>query len=467
MLDDDGLQRIVNCDETQNLLVYAPQATTTKTTEYANQKTYTVLNDYFVDPAYSTYYKDPNGYRIVEEVSTTTIRGHLVQNDFTATSDHLLVDKQDFNAPMGYTFASNKRMWYQRTPSDGEFVDRTKGWQGISIPFTAELVTTDQKGEITHFYSGSRESENNTHTKIGHEYWLREFTDITTSGDPEVSKANFTYPNASSGDKNYTNTFLWDYYYKNANQKDANKDTYQTYYESAHTHSGYPLLQGKTPYLIGFPGSTYYEFDLSGSFKAQHTDTPEPDKLDKQTITFASQTGISIGVSDNEMGGVTKNGYTFKPSYMNEELAVGNYVMNSEGNAYNKLDADAETNKTNKVTTSQFAFRPYFEKATNNSRVTRSIIFSNDENSDMPHEEYSDGDIDDTGKLIVKTSRLKIGVKSTLKETVNVRILTMNGITINTFALEPGQTVETRLSNAGVYIVQSADGKLLKKLTVR
>ena len=42
-----------------------------------------------------------------------------------------------------------------------------------------------------------------------------------------------------------------------------------------------------------------------------------------------------------------------------------------------------------------------------------------------------------------------------------------SGITINTFALEPGQTVETRLSNAGVYIVQSADGKLLKKLTVR
>jgi ABC-type Zn uptake system ZnuABC Zn-binding protein ZnuA len=119
------------------------------------------------------------------------------------------------------------------------------------------------------------------------------------------------------------------------------------------------------------------------------------------------------------------------------------------------------------VTTSQFAFRPYFEKATSGARATRSIIFSNDENSDMPHEEYSDGDIDDTGKLIVKTSRLKIDVKSTLKETVNVRILTMNGITINTFALEPGQTVETRLSNAGVYIVQSADGKLLKKLTVR
>ncbi|WP_294744714.1 T9SS type A sorting domain-containing protein [uncultured Prevotella sp.] len=467
LLDDDGLQSIVNCDETQNLLVYAPQATTTKTTEYANQKTYTVLNDYFVDPAYSTYYKYPTSYRIVEEANTSSIRGHLVQNDFTATSDHLLVDKQDFNAPMGYTFASNKRMWYQRTPSDGEFVDRTKGWQGISIPFTAELVTTDQKGEITHFYSGSRESENNTHSKIGHEYWLREFTGITTSGDPEISKANFTYPDASSGDKNYTNTFLWDYYYKNANQKDANKDTYQTYYQSAHTHSGYPLLQGKTPYLIGFPGQTYYEFDLSGSFKAQHTDTPEPDKLDKQTITFASQTGISIGVSDSEMGGVTKNGYTFKPSYMNEELAVGNYVMNSESNAYNKLDADAETNKTNKVTTSLYAFRPYFEKATNNSRVTRSIIFSNDENSDMPHEEYSDGDIDDTGKLIVKTSRLKIDVKSTLKETVNVRILTMNGITINTFALEPGQTVETRLSNAGVYIVQSADGKLLKKLTVR
>ncbi len=133
------------------------------------------------------------------------------------------------------------------------------------------------------------------------------------------------------------------------------------------------------------------------------------------------------------------------------------------------LDMDGDSYDKTVATTTPVPFRPYFAEKTSasGSRVTRSIIFSNDENSDMPHEEYSDGDIDDTGKLIVKTSRLKIDVKSTLKETVNVRILTMNGITINTFALEPGQTVETRLSNAGVYIVQSADGKLLKKLTVR
>ena len=466
LLDDDGLQSIINCDETQNLLVYAPQATTTNANEYANQKTYTVLNDYFVDPAYSTYYKYPTSYRIVEEANTSSIRGHLVQNDMTATSDHLLVDKQDFNAPMGYTFASNKRMWYQRTPSDGEYVDRNKGWQGISIPFIAELVTTDQKGEITHFYSGSRESENNTHSKIGHEYWLREYNKIDgTEDEGKTVKANLIYPTASGADKDYTNTFLWDYYYKNTdvhNRKDKNLDTYQTYYETSHTHSSYPMLQAAKPYIIGFPGKTYYEFDLSGSFEAQNT-AVAISKLDKQTITFASQTGISIGVSDTEMAGVKKDNYTFTPSYMNYAKMTGDkhaFLLNSDGNRF------VETADTEPVVV---AFRPYFVAPTPDASrsMTRSIIFTNNEDSEMPHEEFSEGDIDDTGKLSVSTSRLNIAVKSTLKETVNVRIFTMNGITINTFAIEPGETVETRLSNAGVYIVQSADGKLLKKLTVR
>ena len=45
-------------------------------------------------------------------------------------------------------------MWYQRNPD--LFVDLTKGWETVSLPFTAELVTTQDKGEITHFYSGSR-----------------------------------------------------------------------------------------------------------------------------------------------------------------------------------------------------------------------------------------------------------------------------------------------------------------------
>jgi hypothetical protein len=40
-------------------------------------------------------------------------------------------------------------------------------------------------------------------------------------------------------------------------------------------------------------------------------------------------------------------------------------------------------------------------------------------------------------------------------------------MTINTFTIEPGETVETRINNAAVFIVQTTDGRYNKKLSVR
>ena len=171
LLDESGLTSISNRDETPNLLVYAPA-------EATNKKTYDVLTGYFAEPAYSDYYDENDDYRRVDIAPTGTIFGHLVHSDFTATSDHLLVDKKDFNCPLEYTFATGKRMWHQRIPD--YYVSLTKGWSTVSLPFTAELVTTQQKGEITHFYSGSNHIEGSD-AKIGHEYWLREYTGISNS----------------------------------------------------------------------------------------------------------------------------------------------------------------------------------------------------------------------------------------------------------------------------------------------
>ena len=42
--------------------------------------------------------------------------------------------------------------------------------------------------------------------------------------------------------------------------------------------------------------------------------------------------------------------------------------------------------------------------------------------------------------------------------------LTING---ETFTIKPGEVVETRVNNAGVYIVQSTDGEYTKKLAVK
>ena len=512
LLDDDGLLSIQNCDETQNIVVYAPAAD-------ANAKTYSVLNSYFTEPAYSE--DNTKGYRLVAEASAASVHGHLVQSNKITTNDHLLVDYQDFNAPIAYTLGAEKRMWYQRLPHDKEYVNLTKGWQGISIPFTAELVTTDTKGEITHFYSGSDESQNGT--KKGHEYWLRELTDgsIMTEKSTNVLEANFHYPNAAGDNKTVSNTFLWDYYYENTsvhNRKDLNADKYQQYYKSSRTYNSYPLLQAAKPYILGLPSDTYYEFDLSGNFEAKNTAVSIP-VLGKQIITFASIKGIGIGVSDDEMAGTTvtysSNNYTFKPSYMNESLTNGNFVMNSDGNAYVQLsnagtgkyhttgstyadaaafaaakdaavdgklytDADGTVeagdyanasttyysrvseitkNEKNNVTTSLSAFRPYFTGpavAPSRKFEPESIQFGNDYSS-MEGEFKSafDGDleIDVQGHKIVTTSHLK--------EATTVRIINVSGNTIANYVIQPDETVETPIFIEGVYIVNK------KKLLVK
>ena len=461
LLDDDGLLSITNCDETKNLLVYAPAETAES--GYANKATYDVLNAYFTEPAYTNFYVNTDGYRLVGDAMGEDVNGHLVQNSLKATNDHLLVDRQDFNAPIGYSL-DGSRMWYQRKPADNEFVDRTKGWQGISLPFTAELVTTNQKGEITHFYSGSKSSENGTGKKIGHEYWLRKYAGITTEGS--VSTADFTYPSSSDGsavmnkkdDDAVTNTFLWKYYYEKFSRQDENSDTYQDYYSNARTYNNYPLATANKPYLLGLPGLTYYEFDLSGKFIPQHT-AGDIDKLEKQVVTFASKPNISIEVSDDKTAGVTFGNYTFKPNYLNNPELAANYhafLLNDDGDRY----IEDMTATTAEVT----AFRPYFTApAVRGSREgTRSIVFSNN-GDNLSHETY---EAQDPGSLSILAAKHKIVVTSTLKYTTDVRIVNTAGQVLDKFAIKPGETIETRIQNAGVFIVQDEEGKYIKKLAV-
>ena len=374
-------------------------------------------------------------------------------------NDHLLVDHQDFNAPVAYDFDADHLMWYQRIPADEEYVDLTKGWQGISIPFTAELVTTNQKGEITHFYSGSDESHNETYTKKGHEYWLREFKEGGTLED-NVYKANFHYPNLGREPKSVGNTFLWDYYYKNENvhdQLDKNSDTYleyRQYYKTARSYANYPWLAAATPYILGLPGDTYYEFDLSGKFEALNT-AAAITKLGKQILTFVSNKREHIGVSDDEMTGtVVKNGgnnYTFKPSYLNEKLEDGSnsYALNAAGSSFNKVT----------TTTNVSAFRPYFTVAASASSAPqkpKQIVFggANSSLEDGPETVLN-------GELEIYAKDHKIITTSHLKEPTTISIFNVAGINFANYVLKPGETVETPIVVDGVYIVNK------KKLFVK
>ena len=452
LLDDDGLRSIINCDETRNLLAYAPAAD-------VNAKTHGVLNGYFTEPVYSDYYDntgDYDGYRIVREAPTATVKGHLVQHDLKVINDHLLVDKNDFNAPFAYDFDADHLMWYQRIPADEEYVDLIKGWQGISIPFTAELVTTNQKGEITHFYGGSDMSYNSD-TKKGHEYWLRQFEDGGTPVGDDY-KANFKYPSVAGNTKNAANTFLWDYYYQNESvhdQKDKNSDTYlqyRQYYKEARNYTGYSYLTAATPYILGLPGSTYYEFDLSGKFEAENTAAAIA-KLDKQIISFVSDKGEHIGISDGEKAGVTVTcsgtNYTFKPSYLNETLepsaTITNYALNTTGASYDNVTAATPVS----------AFRPFFTAEGGSSGAkgmresfAKRIIFGGTDNDlrDGPETVLD-------GSLEIYTRGYNIVTTSHLKEATVIRIATAAGATFANYVLQPGETIETTVPNTGVYVV--------------
>ena len=492
LLDNDGLTSFHNIDLTQNLLAYTPSASE----KTADAMTYSEVKRGLPDPVYR---ETNTTYRTVDIQDVSEINGHavvLTGGVYVAENDHFLVDKNDFNAPISYTFASGKRMWYQRTPDDGEFVDRKKGWDAISLPFSAELVTTHQKGEITHFYDGSAESANKTNTKIGHEYWLRQYSGI---GDPEggVIKADMIYPTVPSGyptgivgemmNKTVKNDFLWNHYYKVASHMDRNQDFYQTYYRDYRYYTDvkiYKLLTRATPYIIGFPGVTYYEFDLSGEFIAQNTNLypSNPAKLDKQTITFASRPTTddyvtTIHVSDEEKAGVTHNGYTFYPSYLNEKFEAGTKYYTLHSNYDSNSDGVADCSSYRMVPTTgdatpQAAFRPYFKFGVAGARGASrgdgsgaEYIIFDDDDSEIKKEQPIQED-DTFEDLIVKGGRKVIVVKSDLREESEVKIVNMAGITLATFPIQPGETVNTNITVSGAYIVRTTDGRYMKKVLV-
>ena len=116
------------------------------------------------------------------------------------------------------------------------------------------------------------------------------------------------------------------------------------------------------------------------------------------------------------------------------------------------------------------AFRPYFTSVAGTRparNYTRSIIFSNDDSELKGVEERGDPKDEAAGALNIYAKKHKIVVESSLAYTTDVRIVNLAGITINSFTIEPGETVETRINNAGVYIVEPTEARYIKKLTVR
>ena len=215
------------------------------------------------------------------------------------------------------------------------------------------------------------------------------------------------------------------------------------------------------PYIAGFPGSRYYEFDLSGQFVPKYTHLNDFEALNAQPIIFASDYGAAIGVSDDELQPVVANGYRFVPSYLNtrlDEAGMG-YVLAADGGSFDKNAAGDVA----------VAFRPYFLKSTSNSRGVgdiERIVFSNGQSTDLfaisgdPREKAH-------GTLNIYARKSYVVVESSLSYTEDVRIVTPAGITVAAFSIKPGDTVEVRADFSGMYVVHTLDGQYMKKVAVR
>ena len=197
-------------------------------------------------------------------------------------------------------------------------------------------------------------------------------------------------------------------------------------------------------------------------------------------ITFVSPTSETIHVSDDEIEdkaqaqaqalaqAQTNVDYAFVTNFTAKTLEGVAYVLNSDdtdvdkrGNSYKKVANGAQT----------VPFRPYFIPVTQPNpnpapKRASSIVFSNETTQLQGNDNELNPD-DKAYDLIITAKRKKIIVESHLREATEVRIVNATGVTINTFTIEPGETIETRVQNASVYIVLTTDGRFLKKVALK
>ena len=101
-------------------------------------------------------------------------------------------------------------------------------------------------------------------------------------------------------------------------------------------------------------------------------------------------------------------------------------------------------------------------------RYTRSIVFGSSESELKGVEEHGDPTAEElNGGLRIWSKKNKIYVQSSLSYTEDMRVVTPAGITVATFSVKPGKTVEIVADFSGMYIVHTLDGLYTKKVTVK
>ena len=236
--------------------------------------------------------KVKNAIEYTAATPTEEILGHRIVVGDTHVADLLhLVDKENFNAPMAFR-ANNA--WYDRDPSmETGYVEAAgQGWESVALPFTVQKTTLstpierfydyadevadaehkrntkkEDQSEISFFYGEADNVEDNPHI-INHEYWLRSLTGID---HPEAASSKlsgiFKRPVKSQAEGGFA---------------------------------------AYTPFVVSFPGSPFYEFDMTDktmTFSA--TDAP------------VAVTDVAVAANAKEITNGTRK-YTHYAAFMNE-----------------------------------------------------------------------------------------------------------------------------------------------------
>ena len=291
-------------DVTRNLLVYTKSNTSTEN-EAAD----------VVSKSLSYTAETPEG----------AIRGHHIIGSGTTTTTWKasmlhLVDKQTFNAPLAFSVTG--RSWYVRNPeTETGYVEEVgTAWGSICLPFNVKKSTLSEgiqmykEGDgtpdkfvkdITFFYGtpaeGTAVADNNN--TLRHHYWFREFKSI--SGN----QATFERP------------------------------------ENSITNGGFAAY---TPYIVSFPGSRYYEFDMTG-----------------QTISFENTplTGevVDIDVTDDAVA-TANTGKQYRVAFANEDATTSKYAI-TIGETGDDQGMKFEKNQP------IYAFRGYMTRSTSGAKA--------------------------------------------------------------------------------------------------
>lgn len=269
--------------------------------------------------------KENEAFDVVSNVLSYTaetpegaIRGHHVSYNGSAWKASMLhlVDKQTFNAPI--TFSVTGKSWYVRNPeTETGYVEEVgTAWGSICLPFDVKKSTLSEgihqynpangadygiTKNITFFYGTPAEGTSvaNDRNTLRHHYWFREFKSI--SGN----QATFERP------------------------------------ENSIANGGFTAYK---PYIVSFPGSRFYEFDMTG-----------------QTITFENTSGASIAVTDDAVA-TANTGKQYRVAFANEDATTSKYAI-TIGETGDDQGMKFEKNQP------IYAFRGYMTRSTSGAKA--------------------------------------------------------------------------------------------------